>query len=315
MKLNKSILTNLKYKIIVLLLAILVWFFVKTEDNYRYSINVPLRIANLGEERIILNDIPKQVETTFWGKGRTLFSLMLRRDVSYNMDVADINGVAKIILDKNNIRMLRKGNIDVLNIVSPKNIEIVISKLVTKKVPIISQCEIETFPGYTMVEKIMLNPDSVAIIGPKSEIELIASVFTEKKNYENIKKDLEKKVKLLKPDQKHITLANNQTKLSANIQKLMEKPIIEISVKVTNTPPNAKVTVIPSTLSLILEGGTDLLLNVTHNDVTAYIDYKKVVGSKEKKHPAYIETPPGTRYRDVKPMLFKIVVERKHTKR
>ena len=313
MKLNKSILTNLKYKIIVLLLAILVWFFVKTEDNYRYSINVPLRIANLGEERIILNDIPKQVETTFWGKGRTLFSLMLRRDVSYNMDVADINGVAKIILDKNNIRMLRKDNIDVLNIVSPKDIEIVISKLVNKKVPIISQCEIETVPGYTMVEKIMLNPDSVTIIGPKSEIELIASVFTEKKNYENIKKDLEKKVKLLKPDQKHITLANNQTKLSANIQKLMEKPIIEIPVKVTNTPPNAKVTVIPSTLSLILEGGTDLLLNVTHNDVIAYIDYKKVVGSKEKKHPAYIETPPGTRYRDVKPMLFKIVVERKHT--
>ena len=315
MKFKKSILTNLKYKIVVLLLAILVWFFVKTEDNYRYSINVPVRIANLGEKRIILNDIPKQVETTFWGKGRTLFSLMLRKDVSYNMDVADINGVTKITLNKNNIRMLRKGNIDVLNIVSPKDIEIVISKLTTKKVPIISQCGIETVPGYTMVEKIMLNPDSVTIIGPKSEIELIASVFTEQKNYENIKRDLEKKVKLMKPDQKHVTLANNQTKLSANIQKLMEKPIIEIPVKVTNSPPDAKVTVIPSTLSLILEGGTDLLLNVTQSDVTAYIDYKKVVGSKEKKHPAYIVTPTGMRYRDVKPMLFKIVVERKHTKR
>ena len=119
----------------------------------------------------------------------------------------------------------------------------------------------------------------------------------------------------MKPDQKHINLSNNQTKLSANIQKLMEKPIIEIPVKVTNTPRNAKITVIPSTLSLILEGGTDLLLNVTNNDVTAYIDYKKVISSKEKKHPAYIQTPPGTRYRDVKPMLFKIVVERKHTKR
>ena len=185
MKFKKSILTNLKYKIIVLLLAILVWFFVKTEDNYSYSINVPLRITNLGHERIILNDIPKQVRATFWGKGRSLFSLMLRRDVSYNMDVAEIDDVAKMILDKNNIRMPRKGNIDVLNIVSPKDIEVVISKLVTKDVPIISRCEIEIVPGYTMVENIVLDPDSVTIIGPQSEIKLIDSVFTEKKNYEN----------------------------------------------------------------------------------------------------------------------------------
>jgi len=314
MKLTANILNNLKYKITVVLLAILIWFFVKTEDNYSYSLDVPIQINNLEKDRIIVNDLPKKVKTIFWGKGRALFSLLLRRDVSYNVDVANLDGNVKINLDKGNIRMFRKVDVDVLNIIHPKEMHVVLSKLLVKKVPIVSSCEIKTLPGYTMVDELRLEPDSVVLKGPEKELVLISSVFTEKKTYHEIKRDFQKKVKLIKPDQAHVTLDADQSKVSVDIQKLMEKRIVEIPVKVTHPPNNASVMVIPSTLSLILEGGTEILLNVTHNDVTAYIDYDKVVGSKEKYHPAYIVTPPGIRYRDVKPMRFKIVVERKHVR-
>lgn len=315
MKLQDKILNNLKYKITVILLAILTWFFVKTEDNYSYSLDVPIQINNLGKDRIIVNDLPKQVETIFWGKGRALFSLLLRRDVSYNVDVTNLEGKVKINLDKSNIRMLRRTGVDVLNIIHPKEIDVVLSKLFLKKVPIVCSSEIRTLPGYTVIDELRLEPDSVVLKGTEKELELISSVFTEKKSYHKIKRDFEKKIKLIKPEQAHVTLNIDQTKLSVDIQKLMEKRIVEIPVKVTHPPNNASVTVIPSTLSLILEGGTEILLNVTHNDITAYIDYDKVVGSKEKNHPAYIVTPPGIRYRDVKPMRFKIVVERKYSKK
>ena len=315
MNIKTAILNNLKYKIIVVVLAILVWFFVKTEDNYRYSFNIPLRLINLGQERIVLNEIPDYVETTFWGKGRTLFSLLLRRDVIYNLDVADIMGKSTIVLDKSKIRMLRKSDVDVVNIVHPKDVEIVISKLYPKKVPVVSLCEIETAPGYKLVETLDLNPDSVLITGPETEIQQISAVFTEEKKIQDVRRDFGKKLKLQKPGQKHVTLKAEHTRLSVNVQKLMEKPLSEIPVKITNSPKNTKVTVIPSTLSLILEGGTDHLLNITKADITAYIDYNKAVNSKEKKHPAYIETPPGIRYRNVKPMLFRIVLEREYNKK
>jgi hypothetical protein len=314
MKLTIKILNNLKYKIIVILLAILIWFFVKTEDNYSYSFDVPIQINNLEKDHIIVNDLPKNVEAIFWGKGRALFSLMLRRDVSYNVDVANLNGNVKINLDKGNIRMFRKADVDVLNIIHPKEIDVVLSKLLVKKVPIVCSCDIKTLPGYTMVDELRLEPDSVVLKGPEKELVLISSVFTEKKSFHEVKRDFEKKVKLIKPEQTHVTLDVDQSKLSADIQKLMEKRIVEIPVTVTHPPGNASVSVIPSTLSLILEGGTEILLNVTHNDISAYIDYDKVVASNEKYHPAYIVTPPGIRYRDVKPMRFKIVVERKHGK-
>jgi len=311
MNIKKNISNNLKYKIIVSFLAILLWFFVKTEDNYKYSFNVPLQITNIGEDRTIMNELPKQVEATFWGKGRSLLSLKLRRDISYNLDVAKIKENTEIVLDKKNIRMLRKNHVEVLNIIQPKTVEVIMNKLVQKKVPVTAECIIGTIPGYTTVGEIKLIPDSVIIKGPQSEIELVSSVFTEKKIYKKIKRDLEKKIELVKPAQKNISLNISYVHLFADIQKLMEKPLIEIPVKVINKQRNTEVTVIPSTLSLVLEGGTDLLLNITQADVKAYIDYKKVKASREKDHPAYIVPPDGVRYRDVKPKRFKIVVERK----
>jgi YbbR domain-containing protein len=259
-----------------------------------------------------MNAIPERVEATLWGKGRSLFSLLLRRDILYNLDIAELNGDIRITLDKNNVRMLRRSNIEIVNIANPKEIDLVISKLNDKMVPIIFQGVVKPMPGYTRVNDILLEPDSVIVEGPQAEIDSIASVLTEYKNYQNIKRNFAKTIRLIKPKQEHVTLNFDETKLSANIQKLLEKRIVEIPVKVINPPENAIVTIVPSTLSLILEGGAELLLNVTQKDVTAYLDYSKIMGSKEKNHPAYINTPRGTRYRDAKPMRFKIVVERKH---
>jgi len=305
-----NILNNLKIKLIVLFIAFLVWFFVKIEDNYRYSFKIPLRVTNLESNRIIGNSIPKRIKITSWGKGRYLFLLMLRKDIFYNLDVSKVKKSANIVLDKDQIKLLREIEIEVLNIVAPETVKVVIKNLITRKVPIIPEVDVQTYPGYTIIDEIELNPDSVDIMGPDSEINSILSIHTENKKYKNIKRDLEKKIQLVPPKRKNVRLLTDEVNLFVDIQKLMEKPLSEIPVSVTNQPPNLKVTVIPSTLSLILEGGTDLLLNVTKQDVKAYIDYKKVHASKNKTHLAYIETPKGIRYRDVKPKRFTVVVEK-----
>lgn len=307
---NYNIFNNLKIKLVVLFIAILVWFFVKTEDNYTYSFKIPLRVTNLEPNRIISNEIPKKIKINSWGKGRELLSLMLRKDIFYNLDVSKVHKSAKLVLEKNQIKSLRETDIEVLNIVAPDTVEVIITDLITKKVPVIPELDIQTYPGYTVVNEIELNPDSIEVMGPESEIKNISAIHTEKKFYKNIKRDLEKKARLINPEKKELRLLTDEVNLFVNIQKLMEIRLFEIPVGVINKPANLKVTVIPSTLSLVLEGGTDLLLTITKQDVKAYIDYGKVHASKKKNHLAYIETPKGTRYRDVKPKRFKVVVEK-----
>lgn len=293
-----------------MVIAILVWFFVKMEDNYRYSFKIPLRVTNLGPQRIIKNDIPTKTRITCWGKGRYMLTLMIRRDIFYNLDVTKVHKSAEFVLEKNQVKFLRENDIEVLNVVDPETVKVILTDLITKKVPITPDVEIQTIPGYTVVDEIKLTPDSIEVIGPKSEIKNILTIHTEKRNYKNIKRNLDEKIRLANPEEPNVRLLSKEVNLAVDIQKLMEKPVFEIIVTVINQPSNLKVTVIPSTLSLVLEGGTDLLLNVTKQDIKAYIDYKKVHTSKSKNHLAYIETPKGIRYRDVKPKRFKVVVEK-----
>jgi len=302
--------SNLKIKLIVLAIALFVWLFVKTEDNYKYTLDIPIRVTNLRSNQIIENVLPQYVTVTVWGKGKALVSLLIRRDASYVLDVSSIHKQKRVALDRNSIRLPRKTDIEFFNIVTPESVNVVIAELIEKKVPVITDIEIETIPGYSSIDNFIIEPESVVVRGPFATTDSITAIRTEKKVYKKIKHDFNKKLNLVFPQQKHVKLMTEEIDVFVDVQKLMEKQIVEIPVEVRNQPENIRVTAAPSTLSLVLEGGAEQLLVVTQNDVKAYLDYEKIKGSKEKYHLAYIVTPDGVRYRDVKPKRFKIVVER-----
>ena len=74
-------------------------------------------------------------------------------------------------------------------------------------------------------------------------------------------------------------------------------------------PENVNIYARPSTLSLVLEGGGELLAQLDRNDIIAYLDYNRIKGSPGIEHPAVIKKPPGINYRDVQPKNFKLVFE------
>lgn len=307
---NFLLFSNIKIKLIVLFFAILVWFFVKTEENYNYSLMIPLRVINLESNKIIENKLPAKIKVTVWGKGRDLVSFFIRKDIFYSLDVSKIQGSATIPVAMNEIKLLRKNDLEILTIVEPQSLHVKLAELVTRRLPVVPQAEVRTLPGYMVVDSMTLIPDSVTIVGLKSEINSLQAIHTKKKVYRNIKRDIEKTLELQIPEKKHLRSLIREVKLIVDVQKLMEKPLAEIPVSVKNTPSDLKVTVIPSTLSLVLEGGIDVLLNVTKDDVSAYLDYQKIHSSKENSHLAYIEIPQGTRWRDLKPKRFTITVEK-----
>jgi len=113
------------------------------------------------------------------------------------------------------------------------------------------------------------------------------------------------------PDSLQIELSLTRVNVIADIQKIIERTIPEIPVQVRNAPANLIVTPLPSTLSLTVEGGEQLLFSLKRDDITAFIDYNRVHNSSSKAgYAAYIEVPPGVRYRNVKPALFKLMMER-----
>lgn len=307
MRLN--ILENYKIKLVSLLFAIFIWFFVITENEYSYIIEVPVRVVNIPNDKIILNEVPATVKARIRGDGKNLIALSLGRGVRINLDLSDAEQSKTFHIKPNSIFISRAEDILIEEIITPDSVTIVLDEYQSKKVPVASRIFPKTASGYTIVDDIDFTPDSVRITGPASVLSTIDRIPTEKLELNDLKFDHRDVVRLAPPPSEKVQLSLSQIEFSIDVQKLLELTLTGVPVKVKNVPPALSVHVVPSTLSLVLEGGGDLLTDVTRNDIEAYIDYNRVQDSPGKEHPAVIEPPPGISYRDVKPKTFKLIFE------
>jgi hypothetical protein len=126
-----------------------------------------------------------------------------------------------------------------------------------------------------------------------------------------VRTNLQRRLKILTPEAASVKLSTEEVDFFADVQKLIELTLEEIRVEVKNVPGSMLVNVVPSTVTLKLEGGEKILLGVRREDVHVYIDYDRA--SREPAalgHAAYISVPEGVRYSDVTPERFTLSMER-----
>ncbi|MGH7595931.1 MAG: CdaR family protein [bacterium] len=312
MAIKSALLENLRVKLVVGVLATLFWFAVVTENVYEYDVDVPIVAVNVPEGKILANELPVQARVRFEGKGRALLTLRFSRDVRILLDLANVRRRHAFSLKREMVDPPRSSiGLTPLRILSPDTVRVQLSNLVEKLVAVNADVKITTLPGYTVVQPWRLVPDSIAISGPEEVVRDLDAIVTEHKEFANVQDSLSASLRLLPfPASQRVRFAANTVQFFVDVQKLIEVTLHEIPVRVQNTPRHLKITPVPSTLSLTVEGGEKLLLNLKREDIVAYIDYARIRDDVATAgYPAYIRTPDGVRYRDVKPTLFKLMME------
>ncbi|MFQ6116347.1 MAG: YbbR-like domain-containing protein [bacterium] len=303
---------NYKIKIVVVVIALFIWFFVVTEDDYEYALEVPVTAINIPENKVLLSEIPNDAKVKIKGSGKALIALSVSRGARLELDLSDVVHKKTFFLEPKNVLLSRPASsLMTEEIISPDSITVLLDDYQKKKVAVATKIKAKSAPGYTIVGEVQINPDSVTISGPKSVVSQVDKVFTKELEYSDLKFDLKETVPLASLPSEKVEISVQQVDVFLDVQKLLEVTIKEVPVEVRNAPRNIIVHVVPSTLSLVLEGGGDLLTGVSRDDIVAYIDYARVKDSPNKEHAVYIDTPPGVSYRDVKPKLFKFVFERR----
>jgi YbbR domain-containing protein len=301
---------NLKVKIVVFLFAVLVWFFVITEDQYSYELTVPIRISNLKSGKIIKNDYPKSARIVVMAPGKHLLRLLLENDIEVLLNLKNINSCYRIKLRKDQISIPRKNfPIEPIRVITPDSIEIFLENIIKKRVSVLPRVEVVPVAGYTLVGEVAVTPESVWVSGPESTLKSLQLLTTQKLQLKNLKHNYSQEIVLELQYLSQVEVERRTVLLSLDIQKLMEKTISQVSLTVQNLPPGTHAIVIPPTLTLTLEGGEKIFTRLTEQEIQAYIDYARPVRGHEMGHPAIILTPPGVIYRDVKPQTFKLVLE------
>lgn len=165
---------NLGYKLVALLLALLLWFDVTSEETTVIEYPVPLRIAVEGRDMIITNEVPSEVEVSFSGTGRELLRLD-KESLAIHMAVQGGENVTTIVsLDPQNVQ--RPADLDVTPIaVTPSRVRIVTDRFIEKTVPLQTSGMPVADEGYQVLN-VRVEPRRVQVRGVTSEVRPIGSL-------------------------------------------------------------------------------------------------------------------------------------------
>ncbi len=308
---EKNVWVKHKIKITSTLIALFIWFLIVTGGTFDYIVSIPISCPNNDQNYILINEIPKMGRVQLRGQGIHLLTYMAFHEGRLILEPEWAPG--KKVEYPTERDIILTGNaqkLQVLKLIEPDSIELKIEKLIVKELPIQNNVKILTQAGYTLVGDIKIEPDLALLKGPKSVIDTFKTISTDNVVLENLKFPVHKQINLLSPDIENLSLLNQKVTISADIQKLMEKKIINIPVDVVNLPSNVSALVIPSHFSLVIQGGVNVVFPINEKDIEAYIDYKKHRNPSRQDYPAYIKPIPGIRFRDIEPKRFKVILER-----
>ncbi len=293
-------------------MAIFIWFFVVTENDYETILEIPISTTNLPKGKVILNDITPFAKIKIKGTGKDLIALGFNSSARVELDLSDVDKNKTFQLETKDVFLSRPGGfMTTEEILMPNKISVVLDDFFEKKVPITPRLNYKSASGYTQVGKIRTSPDSVKISGPKSEINKISEISAETEQvFEDLKSDIKTSVPLKLPASQKVKISAQQTAVYINIQKLVELEVTGVPVKIKNIANNTSLYVVPSTLQLTLIGGGNILTYIDHNDIVAYLDYNRIKNNPNKEYPVVIQTPTGVKFRDVRPKTFRVVYEK-----
>jgi len=263
-------------------IAFTFWFFIKSEDTYTVNLDIPLVARNLQEQKTYKEEVPESIFITLKGTGRSfiwlrVFNNFYGDDFKAVIDLSSITDEYNFELDsyykENPEKIVLPSSLDLqfVEVLNPRNVQIKLQRYMVKKVPIESQILVYTEPGYISLGE-QFSPDSISIGGPEEAVNQIDFVFTEKDTLIDLVASINGNWSILNPN-KLISFDPKKVDALIDVQPISETIITGIPVELINKPSDINVFVNPATVSLTIVGGLNQITNIIPEDIDVIIDF------------------------------------------
>lgn len=297
-RLRRELTSHLRTKLVMLLLAGLCWFFVRTDRELEVEFVFPL-VVDLSElpGSVLLNNPPKQVQVRMRGKGRNLLSFALFKKGRYVLR-PDAEGGAHGVSAKN---LEAEGAEDLaVQSIFPSVIQIQLDELDTKQLPVRFRGTVSPADDYLLTGGPTLLPDRVVVAGARSILDTLAWVATEWTDLGNRKRDVDERLELRKP-WPTLSLGRPSVMLSARIERRGERRFSGIPLDVLGLPDSLVVK--PGSFALTVIGGDRMLETLVPGQIQAILDLEQIDDST-RSLPCRVIVPTGFSWKDPSPARF-----------
>lgn len=289
------------------LFSVILWVFVSFSADYTATFRIPIEFTNIKEGNSLLSQSNSEIALTVNGQGWALAQIAFGPKNTFMISTNENIG-----LQNYNLREAISENewlnpsIQVL-LVSPLNISYSVERLNYKIVPIVADVSIGISEGFDLVSKVKLIPDSVRISGPKSLVNSIKTISTEKFEFDNLDQSVSSQLKL--KSVKYINFENNFTNIEFAVEKITDKTFYNIPIKVINVPNLRELDLFPPNVDVTLRGGLISLGVQDIDGISAVVDFNDAFIDTLGFIKAQVSIPEFTTLTNVKPNRLKYIIK------
>lgn len=238
---------NWGLKLISLIFALLLWYFVVGEDKVDTTVYIPVEIANLPKELVISNQFKKQLEATVSGP-RGLINGINRQRISRTINLAKATPGTIVIRNEPETIEFPRGV--TVSRIQPTHITLLIDELVEKELPVQAKTIGVPANGYDLTG-VVFEPPLIKISGPKAVLGREKLLTAKPIDISGLKGPATIQIPLeLRPALLELM---GETVVTANVvirEKTTEKTITDIPVHISGADPARKISIEPNTISV-----------------------------------------------------------------
>ena len=299
------------------IIAFVFWFFIESEDTYTVNLDIPLVARNLQEKKTYNEEVPESIFVTLKGTGRSFMWLRILNNFYEDnfkavIDLSSITDEYNFELDsyfkENPEKIVLPSSLDLqfIEVLNPRNIQIKLQRYMIKKVPIESQILVSAEPGYIALER-QFFPDSISIGGPEESVNKIDFLYTEKDTLLDLVASVNGKWSILNPN-KLVSFDPKKIDVLIDVQPISETIITGIPVELINKPNDVNVFVNPATVSLTIVGGLKQITSILPQDINVIIDFDYWNSDKQFYSPTIKLPDYLIEWKDLSPNNLEILV-------
>ena len=180
------------FKLISLLFALLMWYFVVGEDKIDLTVYVPIEITNLPRNLVIANQYKQQLEVAVSGP-RGLVRTISNQHITRTIDLTDAKPGTQIF--QNRPESIHFPHGITLQRIQPANITLTIDNLLERELPIKAITTGEPAVGFR-VAAITTKPSSLSLKAPAEALKVTDSLSTKPIDISGITSSISKQVSL-----------------------------------------------------------------------------------------------------------------------
>ena len=298
---------NFGVKLAALLLAILLWFHVATEKTIQYNIDLELTNIDLTGDLLLTEPPAEPINVIVSAIGKRLLQSDWKEGGLRLSATRNITGRFKTELSLDNVSLIKSEGIDLVEIITPREITLNCDRKMEMEIPVKSNVQITPDEGYVLSKINTFLPNKVMVTGPRRFVMMIDSILTVSETYNGVRNDLKLNIPLVYPEYYGLTIEPDTVNYIVGVKPVRSKIFPAIPILIKNAPPDDTSGWNPGFVEIRVGGLPDLIDAISDADIEAFADFSNT--DSLGQIPVEIILPSDIILLDQKPLNIKYSVQ------